>query len=309
MGIVSTKNLSFAYEGKTALQDMTFDIERGSVTALVGPNGAGKTTLLRCLVGLEIPLSGAVFMDGVDIGPDPRIMHRACGYLSDFFGLYQGMTTRQNLLYMADCHGITGKEAARRIDELAAMLSMEKIIDQDVRTLSRGNRQRLGIAIALIHNPPILVLDEPASGMDPEARINLSRIIRRLHMEKKTIIISSHILSELDDYCTDMLVLRDGKLHEHVRLGTLRQDKQFHLRVHIANNAAIHVDAIKDFAAAEEINIEGENILSWRASGDALWRHNLLRQMIAAGIPVYGFEAEEMKLQDAYLSIAERDKK
>ena len=218
MAFIEVQNVTFEYPGKKALDDVSFSIPEGSVVALVGPNGAGKTTLMRCLVALDQPQSGKIIMNGVNVEEDPRAVHAMCGYLSDFFGLYDALSVRQCLTYAAWSQNLPAGKIAKTIDAVAEQTELVDMLEKKAGDLSRGYRQRLGIAMALIHDPKVLILDEPASGMDPEARIGLSRLMRRLRHTGKTIIVSSHILNELEDYCTAMLVIRDGKMSEHVTL-------------------------------------------------------------------------------------------
>ena len=198
MKMVQVENLNFEYPEKRVLHDVSFDIDQGSVTALVGPNGAGKTTLLRCMVALEKVQSGKITIGGLDVSDHPRDVHHMTGYLSDFFGLYEGLSLRQCLTYMAWCQNVAALDVNKQVIDVAAEVGIDHILDQKAQTLSRGYRQRLGVGLALIHDPRLLILDEPSSGMDPDARIALSRMIRRLHKNGKTIIVSSHILNELE---------------------------------------------------------------------------------------------------------------
>lgn len=305
--IISVRNLSFEYNGKKALENVSFDIPEGSVTALVGPNGAGKTTLLRCLVGLEKPVAGAITVAGTDVIDDPRGAHRSIGYLSDFFGLYDTLTVRQCLTYMAWCQKIAPSDINPRISALAAKLKLTEKLDELAGTLSRGNRQRLGIALALVHNPKILILDEPASGMDPEARARLSHMMLDLKAQGKTLIVSSHILNELEDYCTDMLVIRDGKVGDHVILKEYRSYSAIRVRIAVAGGAGVHLEALKKISGVRDAAVECEH-LTCNFASDAQALAQLLKDSVAAGIPVCGFTPAERKLQDAYMDLAHEEK-
>ena len=305
MKMIEVEKLNFEYVGKRVLRDMSFSIEEGSVTALVGPNGAGKTTLLRCLVALERPHSGKITMQGFDVADDPRRAHGMCGYLSDFFGLYDALSVRQSLIYGAWSHNVPADAIERRIQDVAAQTGITGMMDVLAGTLSRGYRQRLGIALALMHDPQLLILDEPASGMDPDARIALSRLMRDLRQRGKTIIVSSHILSELEDYCTDMLVIRDGMIADHVVL-----------RDYVAANAAaarpvrigIHGDAAR---ALEVLKMQttvsnaapADGGLTCDFAGGPLDQAALLKALFDAGIAVLEFAPQGKRLQDAYMTV------
>ncbi len=213
--MISVQNLTFDYPGKRALQHVSFSIEPGSITALVGPNGAGKSTLMRCLAALETPSAGSIHIDSLDVLENPREAHALMGYLPDFFGLYDDLSVEQCLRYHAMVQKISKQEQQAAVERVAIRMQIQDLLFQEAKTLSRGQRQRLAIAQAIIHHPKVLILDEPASGLDPEARFHLSQLLVLLSKEGITMLVSSHILSELEDYCTHMLVLRDGRIVKH----------------------------------------------------------------------------------------------
>lgn len=208
INIIKVNNVVFDYANKRALKNISFGIEKNSIVGLVGPNGAGKTTLLRCLAGLDSPLSGNIIMDGIDVIENPRLCHQKIGYLSDFFGLYDELTITQHLEYMCRAHHLD-----LVTDKIARILEDVELVEhanKNAAELSRGLRQRLGIAMSIIHNPEFLLLDEPASGLDPEARYTLSRLLLKLQASGMTIICSSHILAELEEYSSHMLIIEGG---------------------------------------------------------------------------------------------------
>jgi ABC-2 type transport system ATP-binding protein len=174
--LISVKNLIFEYTGFRALNNISFTIPQGSITALVGPNGAGKTTLLRCLSALEQPLNGSINIDNVDILEQPRLCHRKVGYLSDFFGLYDRLTVRQCLHFVARAQGIAEHQCEPAVISVAKKLNIADRLETTPAMLSRGLRQRVAIAQAIIHQPKVVLLDEPASGLDPEARHSLANL-------------------------------------------------------------------------------------------------------------------------------------
>ena len=213
--IIEVSDLCFDYPGHRALNGIRLKLEAGSVTALVGPNGAGKTTLLRCIAALDNPVSGQVRVGGLDVHEHPREAHRLMGYLSDNFGLYGDLTVARCLSYAASAQGLDAREVPAAVELTAKRLGLQEKLEQLVRTLSRGQRQRVAIAQAIIHAPRVLLLDEPASGLDPEARSSLAAVFRTLQGEGMTLLVSSHILAELDEYSTHMLALDAGHILEH----------------------------------------------------------------------------------------------
>ena len=187
--------------------------------AIAGCSGVGKTTLLRCIAALETPLSGTVRVAGLDVYDDPREVHRRMGYLSDNFGLYSDLTVAQGLEYAARSQGLSAQAVAPAVHATAHRLGLDDKLHKLASTLSRGQRQRLAIGQAIIHAPQVLLLDEPASGLDPEARSALAIVFKALQAQGMTLLVSSHILAELDEYSTHMLALNQGRVLEHRPLG------------------------------------------------------------------------------------------
>ena len=216
--VLQVSALNFEYPGKRALTDVNFTLEHGAVLALVGPNGAGKTTLMRSIAGLDDPMSGSITLDGVDVIADPREAYRKLGYLSDFFGLYSALTVRQSLLHAAGMRALDEATQQAAMLRTAERLGLTSRLDARTDTLSRGWRQRVAIGQAMVHSPQVLLLDEPAAGLDPEARIGLSALFRQLRAEGMTLIVSSHILAELDEYSSHMLAIKDGRAVEFRQL-------------------------------------------------------------------------------------------
>lgn len=300
MKMIEVEKLNFDYPDKRVLHDMSFSIEEGSVTALVGPNGAGKTTLLRCLVALEKPHSGKITMQGFDVADDPRRAHGMCGYLSDFFGLYDSLTVRQCLTYSAWSHGVD----AGHIADIAEQTAITDMLEKPAGVLSRGYRQRLGIALALVHDPKLLVLDEPASGMDPDARIGLSRLILALRQKGKTIIVSSHILNELEDYCTDMLVIQNGRIADHIALKTFAAASKTAqpVRIGVTQGAEKALSVLKSHPQITNA-VQEDGFLTCAFSGDQGDQAALLKALLDAGAVVFEFTPLGKTLQDAYMNV------
>ena len=300
--MIDVQELSFDYPGVRALDNISFSLPSGSITALVGPNGAGKTTLLRCLAALDTPVSGTILINRVDALHDPRTCHRQIGYLSDFFGLYEGLTVRQSLLHAAAINGVPHDRQQAVADLAAARLGIVEKISARSSTLSRGQRQRLAIAQAIVHEPKVLLLDEPASGLDPEARHTLAQLFIGLRDQGMTLLISSHILAELEEYSTDMLVLRAGRIVSHQPVtGSHAPAATTMLSLALTGPA----DRLFELLAAEEglsdIRTE-ENGATFRYSSQPDDQHRLLRRLLDAGLPVCGFGAERRTMQDAYLA-------
>lgn len=301
--VVQVRNLSYEYPGVRALDNVSFTVPRGSVTALVGPNGAGKTTLLRCMAALDQPLDGDIIIDGIDVLEHPRECHRRIGYLSDFFGLYESLTVRQCLTYAAISQGLADDAAARAVQLTAERLNLVGKLDAASSLLSRGQRQRVAIGQALIHSPGLLILDEPASGLDPEARHELATLFTQLRQSGMTLIVSSHILAELDEYSTHMLVMRGGKL---VESRSLIESSAFSGHTSLRASFATAVNAAQiqaAFAAVSGVELmecdAGQAL--FKVSPDPAARVALLRALVQAGLPVSSFADERENLHQSYL--------
>jgi len=280
------------------LNGVSFSVARGSVTALVGPNGAGKTTLLSCVAALARPLSGSVVVDGVDMLTNPREGHRRIGYLKDFFGLYDALTVRQTLLHAARCQAVDPRQCAAVVDEMAVALDLTRLLESAAGELSRGQRQRLAIARTMVHRPAVLLLDEPASGLDPEARHELALLMRRLQANGATLLVSSHILAELAEYSTAMMIIRDGRVLEQRSLvaDALRR----HLRMEFSESAQ-HIPAVlASHALVSDPRLDTGGVL-FAFSGSLKQQHELLAACIEAGVAVSGLGEANAGLQDEYL--------
>ncbi|HEU5048640.1 MAG TPA: ABC transporter ATP-binding protein [Rickettsiales bacterium] len=301
--MITVQNLSFEYPGKRALDHVSFHVPAGSITALVGPNGAGKTTLLRCIAALDEPLEGNILVDGIDTCLHPRQVHRVLGYLSDSFGLYDDLTVEQCLIFTARARQVAEARIAAQVEWAAAALELTQYLPKKAGTLSRGWRQRVGIAQAIIHSPKLLLLDEPASGLDPEARIALSALLRKLCSQGMTILVSSHILAELEDYCTSMLVLRNGHISEPVPPAAPSEESCIiEVTLLETSSAASFLPLLQSHPAVRHTHAEG-NLIRLSCHGTEAHRVDILRLLVTRGAPVSSFTVKHARLQDIYLSL------
>jgi ABC-2 type transport system ATP-binding protein len=284
---------------KTALKNVSFTIDKGSITALVGPNGAGKTTLMRCIAALQKPMVGEIYIDGVNILEDPHFAHRNIGYLSDFFGLYDDLSVRNSLTYIA-CSRIPDLDAAlEKVEWAIGLTGVESFVEKEISKLSRGMRQRVGIAQAIIHNPKVLLLDEPASGLDPEARYALSNLLLTLNSTGITILVSSHILAELEDYSTEMLVLNNGSIAEKRALK--RQEAGMVLfRVVLEHLPPFLVDALKTLDGINSVQKENNTLLI-SFHEESISRKKLMLWFIEQDFQPLEFGEHKINMQDEYL--------
>lgn len=300
MSLIEVNNLTFEYPGKKALDKVSFSIEAGSVTALVGPNGAGKTTLMNCLAALSRPVSGHIRLDEVSVLDNPRECHRLIGYLPDFYGLYEDLTVRQCLEYMAMAQGIASETMDQTVQLTAKRIHLLDRLESKAGDLSRGLRQRLAIGQAIIHNPKIILLDEPASGLDPKARHQLSELLLELRDEGKTLIVSSHILTELEDYSTHMMVIHDGKLEEHASIKSQEIHNARTLFLTLSRPAEGLPEALSQMEQISQIQANGASI-EFMFEGTDEDQHQLLKQLMSADWPVCALAIREKNLQETYL--------
>lgn len=313
--MIEVEGLVFEYPGVRALDGVSFVLPEGSITALVGPNGAGKSTLMRCIAGLETPLVGRVRLGALDVQAEVRASHRLIGYLSDFFGLYDELTARRCLLHRAGAMGVAPAKRADRAAEVAARCGIADLMERRAGTLSRGQRQRLAIAQSLIHEPEVLLLDEPASGLDPAARAALSALLRRLREEGLTMIVSSHILSELEDYSTHMLAMEQGRVLTHRAIGAGsvggglvgewpdgNQRVTMLLRLAVADARLPALLAARDDVA--DLDVQGQDA-RFTLPADEEGRAALLAALIGQGLRVSAFQAEAESMERAYLGLIE----
>lgn len=301
--IIEAIDVSYEYPGKRALKNVSFGIEAGSITALVGRNGAGKTTLQRCIAALDDPFSGTIRVSGIDTLQHPREVHSKVGYLSDFFGLYNGLTLRQSLTYVAGLYSLDPATLDSEIESLAHRLGLSAKLDTQVAAMSRGQRQRAGIAQAIIHKPDLLLLDEPAAGLDPEARVGLSALFLSLRDAGMTLVVSSHILSELEDYCTHMLYLQDGQVIDHRSASVSEQQTRLVIALSEQPQEK-HTELLAQQPMVSDVTADAQG-LTCMFAGDKTARAELLRQLVKAKLPVCGMEVHKKRLQDVYMEFVE----
>lgn len=297
--LLAARDLSYDYPGKRALEGVGFDLPVHSITALVGPNGAGKTTLMRCLAALDVPLRGQVTLQGRDALADPPATHKVLGYLPDAIGLYERLTVARCLTYRAWAQAVPRDQVAARVAQAATRVGLQDRMDQIAGTLSRGLKQRLAIAQAIIHEPQLLILDEPASGLDPEARLQLSELLRALRDQGMTILVSSHILAELEDYSTHLMILEGGKLLSFEAIGT-RQAGGLVFEVQLARPVEDLEQRLRALGLVASGVTERQALLT--LPEDPSLQADTLKALIAAEVPVIAFAPRRQTLQDDYLA-------
>jgi ABC-2 type transport system ATP-binding protein len=309
--MIKIQNVSKRYRNVNALNDVSLEIPQGAIYGLIGPNGAGKTTLLRILAALISPTSGQVWFDGEEVSHSPSAIQRKVGYMPDFFGVYPDLTTIEYLEFYAGIHGIPGQKRTRIITDLLELVDLSPRRDALVETLSRGMKQRLCLARALVHDPDTLLLDEPASGLDPRARVELRELLRTLQGMGKTVIISSHILLELAEMCSDIAIIQGGCLilSGDVAKVTRHLDGR-QLEIRVLDRATDAMQMLKDMPGISNITsgTNGEsNLISADFTGDDSALHNVLVELVTHSIPIVSFAPRSGggRLEEVFMSITE----
>ncbi|MEI9997290.1 MAG: ABC transporter ATP-binding protein [Rhizomicrobium sp.] len=297
--MIEVEDLVYEYPATRALKGVSLTVSEQTITALVGPNGAGKTTLLRCLAALDDPYSGRVRIDGLDTVESPREIHAKLGYLPDFYGLYDDLTVRRCLTYAARSHGIASALTSAAVQTAAGRVGLLDRLESRAGELSRGLRQRLAIGQAIVHEPKVLLLDEPAAGLDPQARRDLSTLLIALRDRGMTLVVSSHILAELEDYCSEMIIIENGRIAGGKAI-KVRDDARPRYLIELATARA----DLRDFLAAKGADVveadQTRAVFIFTRNAGA--RAKLLRDLIGAGFDVASFAETGKALEDAYFA-------
>ncbi len=308
--VIETRGLAKRYDGELAVAGIDLTVGAGEIYGLVGPNGAGKTTTMRILATLLAPSAGEARVCGIDVTADPIEVRRRIGYMPDFYGVYDDLRVWEYLDFFARCYGVARGRRASMIGELLAIVGLSDRRDAYVESLSRGMRQRLCLAHTLVHDPALLILDEPASGLDPRARVELREILRELRGMGKTILISSHILPELGELCTSVGIIDHGRL---LRSGTIAEIEQsLHATAILRIDLLSDPDAATTWLGTDErvggvMRLDGDAAPSVRLevpfSGSPDEQAALLRAMIEAGHVISGFSQATTDLEEIFLKV------
>ncbi|HNR04968.1 MAG TPA: ABC transporter ATP-binding protein [Bacillota bacterium] len=306
--MLSIRNLNKRYGRFQAVSDLNLDVPEGEIFGFVGPNGAGKTTTMKIICGLLRATSGEITLDGVDIIQNSRRMKEKIGYMPDFFGVYDDLKVSEYLEFYASIYNIKGQERKRITDDLLELVDLGSKREAYVDSLSRGMKQRLCLARSLVHNPRLLVLDEPASGMDPRARFEMKEILKNLKGMEKTIIISSHILPELAELCTSIGIIDQGRMvisgsNEEI-MQQVYNKKVVRLKVRDRLDDAVLI--LKEYPFVDKLVI-GENTIQAGFGGGDGEMSRVLSDLINRGIPVVSFAQMDGNLEDVFMKVTKGD--
>jgi ABC-2 type transport system ATP-binding protein len=300
---IEVHDLVYEYPAVRALRGVSLSVAPHTITALVGPNGAGKTTLLRCIAALETPYSGWITVGGVNVQKAPRKVHRLLGFLPDFFGLYDDLTVEQCLIFAARSHGVPGHDESAAVKRTAEQVGLADRMGTRAGELSRGLRQRLAIGQSMVHEPQVLILDEPAAGLDPQARRDLSQLLLQIKARGVTQIVSSHILAELEDYSDQMVIIDEGLVRGGGAIEIRADTSIIRIRIELATPNADLAAALQGRAGITLVSSSDSAAIVTMAQ-DAHGRAALLASLIGGGFRVAAFVPSTRRLEDAYFEQA-----
>jgi ABC-2 type transport system ATP-binding protein len=311
--IVRTEGLVKRYDGTLAVAGVSLSVDAGEIFGLVGPNGAGKTTTLRILATLLAPSAGEAEIAGFSVTRNPDEVRRVLGFMPDVFGVYDDMKVWEYLDFFARCYGIPPAGRRRMIGDLLELVDLGDKRDAYVQTLSRGMQQRLCLAHALVHDPQVLLLDEPASGLDPRARVELRELLRELRVLGKTILISSHILPELEELCTSVAIVDRGQVLAQGRVADIERRLRFGavLRVRLLGDGEVLEAARARLAADPDVataTVLDDGTIELGFRGDDAATARLLAESVAAGLPIVSFARAASDLEELFLQVTSPDR-
>ena len=294
------------FAGVRAVDDVSFSVDKGQVLAFIGPNGAGKTTTMRILATLDTPQGGDVRIGGYSVVDEPEKVRRITGFMPDYAGVYANTTVAEYLDFFARAHDLRGEARRQAVDNMIGFMGIEDLRERNIDGLSKGLQQRVALGRALIHDPEVLILDEPAANLDPRARIEFRTLIRELASDGKTILLSSHILTELAEMCDVVTVIEKGRI---LASGTVQQ-----ILEGVRRRRILSVRLARRDEAIERFLLEQPGIINVHEAGDRLQfeltggddeQVALVGRLVASGFPVLEFSAHSAGLEDLFIEITE----
>jgi len=311
--VVEINNLTKKYGDFVALDRLTLSVERGEILGFVGPNGAGKTTTIKILVGLARPTSGSARVAGADCVAEARKLKRLVGYMPDTFGSYDNMRVGEYLDFFGAAFGIPRRERAGRIGEVLEAAGAGSFRDLFVEALSHGMKQRVAIARTLLHSPEVLILDEPANGLDPQARIEMRQVLLDLAERGKTLIVTSHVLPELARICRRVAIITRGRLRAFGTLPEIARQLSQLRPMEILLATADHIERVA--AIVREHIEQGAEVTTSPAEAEVRFRTakreeelaGLLSALVAAGVGITQFREVQTDLEEAFMTVARSD--
>lgn len=306
--ILDVRGLTKVFGQQTAVSDLSFQVAEGEIFGFIGPNGAGKTTTLRILATLLEPTAGEAFVAGHSVQDDTEVVRAIVGFMPDAFGVYDGITVEEYLEFYAGAYRLPAKKRTSVIGDVMELTDLGDLRHRMVAELSRGMKQRLCLAKTLIHDPRVLLLDEPASALDPRARIELRALLKELGRMGKTIVISSHILTELSDLCTSVGIVEKGRLVECGSMGILERRSFGANRVRILlDSPRPEVETLLDgIPEVRGVLVDGSEVL-FEYLGEPGDFHRTIKALVDREIPIVGVQQQARNLEGLFLKVTRGD--
>jgi len=303
---IELRRLHRVFDQTHAVNDVSFEVYAGEVFGYIGPNGAGKTTSMRILATLDEPTAGDAFVDGFSVVDDPDRVRRRLGFMPDYFGTYENVNVTEYLDFFARAYGLVGQERLRAIGEVMEFTLLNTMAHKPIDGLSKGMKQRLCLGRTMIHNPSVLILDEPAAGLDPRARIELREMIERLAAAGKAVLISSHILTELAEISDRVAIIEQGRL---LAVGSVREisegvQARSMVRVRVLGDVPQLQSWLGQRSDITDVNVDND-LATFTHAGDRDSEADLLKQIIESGFRVVEFGAKHKSLEDVFLHVTE----
>jgi ABC-2 type transport system ATP-binding protein len=301
---MTASGLTKRYGSLTALDHLDLQLEPGDVYGFIGPNGAGKSTTMKIVAGLLNPTAGTATVLGKDIVSNGDFVRRNVGYMPDFFGGYEDLTVSEYLEFFASAYGIPRRHRKKVVADVLELTDLKYKQDATTDSLSRGMTQRLSLARVLVHDPPLLLLDEPASGLDPRARIEIRELLRELQRLGKTILVSSHILSELGEFCNKLGIIERGKLLVSGTIADLMAKARAHpvISIQVIGDPELARQALVADRRVEEVISQNGELLVTLADA-TLHHHFLIEVLLASNIRLNSIAPHQLKLEDVFLRL------
>jgi ABC-2 type transport system ATP-binding protein len=303
---LEVRGITRTFDSLTAVDDVSFAVVPGEFYGFIGPNGAGKTTTMRICATLDLPDSGDVLVDGTSVIEEPRIARTKIGFMPDSYGAYPHTTVREYLDFYARAYGLRGRRRTRTLAEVMDFTSLADLDQKLIHTLSKGMKQRLCLAKTLLPDPHVLILDEPAAGLDPRARVELRELVKALGGMGKALLISSHILTELAEMCDGIAVIESGRLLANGSVEDIHRGLQPHLSIYLRTLGSLD-EAHK--ALLEEPQVSNvrplRDGLAFDFVGDDAGTADLLARLVARGVRPVEFAGEQLRLEDLFMSLTE----
>ena len=305
---VRIQQLRKMYGLSHALRGLSYVFGPGEIIGLLGPNGAGKTTTLRIISSLDLPTAGDVYIDKQSVMEEPQEICKSVGFMPDALPSHRDMTVHEYLVFYARAYGLSRRQSIRTVEGLEEFTKLQSMQNKFLGKLSKGMKQRVSLARALVHDPPVLLLDEPAAGLDPRARVEFREILKALSDRGKAMMISSHIISELEEICSGVIIMEKGK---KLCSGTIEELMDQHCPLREARLTLVKGDVktvekyVKSLPHVERISCQ-DNKVTIRFEGDEAIGANILNSLIRSGVKISDYDATRASLEDLYMTVTNR---